>query len=282
MLFRSTTLIKEGDVGTSFFVLAAGEVKITKQDKLLNVLRTGACFGEMAYLGRKQFQRSASVTSISHITVIEINAEPKPIEIVVQGRTASSRKVEIKAETIGKVIEIGADRGALIRQLLTESVLIALIGGGLFLLTKSVLEIHSAVEGSAPESGAEVSARRAAASFIGVITQIALVDIVFSLDSVFTAIGFAQRIEVMVAAIVLAMVVMMLVAARIGRFIEEHPTVKVLALAFLLLVGVALIADGFDLHIPKGYLYFAMAFAIVVEVVNMRARSRARGNEPNG
>ncbi len=158
----------------------------------------------------------------------------------------------------------------------------ALIGGGLFLLAKSVLEIHSAVEGSAPESTAEVSVRRASASFVGVITQIALIDIVFSLDSVFTAIGFAQRIEVMVAAIVLAMIAMMFVAARVGRFIEEHPTVKVLALAFLLLIGVALIADGFDLHIPKGYLYFAMAFAILVEVVNMRARSRVRGNEPNG
>ncbi len=151
---------------------------------------------------------------------------------------------------------------------------LALIGGGLFLLAKSVLEIHAAVEGGSSDPEDNLISRSRSLGVAGVIFQIALVDIVFSLDSVFTAIGFAQRIEVMVAAIVLAMIFMMLVAARIGRFIEDHPTIKVLALAFLLLVGVALIADGLDLHIPKGYLYFAMAFAIVVEMVNMRARSR--------
>jgi predicted tellurium resistance membrane protein TerC len=151
---------------------------------------------------------------------------------------------------------------------------LALIGGGLFLLAKSVLEIHAAVEGGPNVPEGNAISRSHALGVMGVVFQIALIDVVFSLDSVFTAIGFVQRIEVMVAAIVLAMVFMMLVAARIGQFIEDHPTIKVLALAFLLLVGVALIADGFDLHIPKGYLYFAMAFAIVVEMVNMRVRSR--------
>jgi predicted tellurium resistance membrane protein TerC len=151
---------------------------------------------------------------------------------------------------------------------------LALIGGGLFLLAKSVLEIHAAVEGG--DDGEDGGSMTRAKSFgiLGVIVQIALVDVVFSLDSVFTAIGFAQRIEVMVAAIVLAMMFMMLVSARISHFIEQHPTVKVLALAFLILVGVALIADGLDQHIPKGYLYFAMAFAMLVEMVNMRARAR--------
>jgi predicted tellurium resistance membrane protein TerC len=151
---------------------------------------------------------------------------------------------------------------------------LALIGGGLFLLAKSVLEIHAAVEGG--DDGEDGGSMTRARSFgiLGVIVQIALVDVVFSLDSVFTAIGFAQRIEVMVAAIVLAMMFMMLVSARISHFIEQHPTVKVLALAFLILVGVALIADGLDQHIPKGYLYFAMAFAMLVEMVNMRARAR--------
>jgi hypothetical protein len=156
---------------------------------------------------------------------------------------------------------------------------LALIGGGIFLLAKSVLEIHAAVEGGSDPSTDGVMSRSRSMGIAGVVLQIALVDVVFSLDSVFTAIGFAQRIEVMVAAIVLSMIFMMLVAARIGHFIERHPTIKVLALAFLLLVGVALIADGLDQHIPKGYLYFAMTFAIVVEMVNMRARARGESSK---
>jgi predicted tellurium resistance membrane protein TerC len=152
---------------------------------------------------------------------------------------------------------------------------VALIGGGLFLLVKSVLEIHAAVEGDARSNRSGSAASRPSLGILGVIVQIALVDIVFSLDSVFTAIGFAQRLEVMVAAIVVAMVFMMLVAAQIGRLIERHPTIKVLALAFLILIGVALIADAFDHHIPKSYLYFTMAFAVVVETINLRARARS-------
>jgi predicted tellurium resistance membrane protein TerC len=151
---------------------------------------------------------------------------------------------------------------------------VALIGGGLFLLVKSVLEIHAAVEGGA-ESGSGAVRRPSSLGVYGVMLQIAAVDIVFSLDSVFTAIGFAQRVEVMVAAILVAMVFMMLVAAQIGRLIERHPTIKVLALAFLILIGVALIADALDHHIPKGYLYFAMAFAVVVEAINLKSRARS-------
>jgi predicted tellurium resistance membrane protein TerC len=150
---------------------------------------------------------------------------------------------------------------------------LALLGGGLFLLWKSVLEIHATVEG--PVESAAVRPARGNHRVALVMLQIALVDIVFSLDSVFTAIGFAQQTPVMVVAIVLSMIFMMAVCGQIGAFIERHKTVKVLALAFLILVGVTLVADAFAVHIPKGYLYFAMAFAIVVELVNLRVRERA-------
>ena len=145
-----------------------------------------------------------------------------------------------------------------------------LLGGGLFLLAKSVSEIHGALEG-----GERPRHATAAASVLMVIVQIGLLDIVFSLDSVFTAVGLAQHIEIMVAAIVLAVLVMMWLAGPISAFIERHPTIKMLALAFLILVGVALIADAFEIHIPKGYLYFAMAFSIGVEMINIRVRRRA-------
>jgi predicted tellurium resistance membrane protein TerC len=143
--------------------------------------------------------------------------------------------------------------------------------GGLFLLWKSVVEIHASIEGRAAVAR-PVAARR---GVVAVALQIAVIDIVFSLDSVFTAVGLAQRIEIMVAAVVLAVVVMMFVAGAIGAFIERHPTVKVLALAFLILIGMALIADALEFHIPKGYLYFAMAFACAVEFVNVRMRRGA-------
>ncbi|MCC7354793.1 MAG: TerC family protein [Anaerolineae bacterium] len=143
-----------------------------------------------------------------------------------------------------------------------------LVAGGLFLLVKSTREIHDKLEGAAEHHTA-----RAAASFTGVIVQIALFDIVFSLDSVITAIGMANKVGIMVAAIMIAVGVMMLSARSISAFIEEHPTVKILALSFLLLIGVALIAEGFDVHIPKGYIYFAMAFSVLVELLNMRLRA---------
>lgn len=143
-----------------------------------------------------------------------------------------------------------------------------LIGGGLFLLGKATFEIHERLEGD-PEHGA---AGRAVVSFTSVIIQILLLDIVFSLDSVITAVGVAEDVEVMIAAVVIAVLVMLVSAGPISRFVNDHPTVKMLALSFLLLIGMVLVADGLGQHIPKGYVYFAMGFSILVEVLNLRAR----------
>ena len=145
-----------------------------------------------------------------------------------------------------------------------------LIGGGLFLLAKSTLEIHEGLEGEEGHSSARVRA-----SFAAVITQIAVLDIVFSLDSVITAVGMAEDIAIMVAAVILAVGVMMFSAGPISSFVNRHPTVKILALSFLLLIGVALVADGLGMHIPKGYIYFAMGFSVFVEMINLRVRRRA-------
>ena len=147
-----------------------------------------------------------------------------------------------------------------------------LLGGGLFLIAKATLEIHESLE------GAEDADRQVArAGFTAVIAQIAVIDIVFSLDSVITAVGMANYVVVMIIAIVLAVGVMMLAAGAIGRFVDEHPTMKMLALSFLVLIGVALIGEGVGLHIPKGYIYFAMAFSLAVEMLNLRVR---RHREP--
>ena len=146
-----------------------------------------------------------------------------------------------------------------------------LLAGGLFLLWKSVHEIHNSLEGEEEANGAA-----AGATFGAVITQIAIVDIVFSLDSVITAVGMVQDIAVMVTAVVASVGVMLFAAGPIGEFVDRHPTVKMLALSFLILVGVALIGEGWDLHIPKGYIYFAMAFSVAVEMLNIRMRSRMR------
>ncbi len=144
-----------------------------------------------------------------------------------------------------------------------------LIGGGLFLLAKSVLEIHHTLEGAADNRKTRVFA-----SFVVIVVQIAIIDIVFSLDSVFTAVGLARpdQVPVMVASIIVAVLVMMAVSGAISAFVEKHPTVKMLALAFLILVGFALMGEGMALHIPKGYLYFAMAFSVGVEMINLRLR----------
>jgi predicted tellurium resistance membrane protein TerC len=147
-----------------------------------------------------------------------------------------------------------------------------LIGGGLFLLWKSVHEIHNSLEGEEEMHDATA----AGAGFVAVIAQIAIIDIVFSLDSVITAVGMVDEIPIMVLAIVIAVGVMMFSARTIGEFVDNHPTVKMLALSFLTLVGVALIAEGWDYHIPKGYIYFAMAFSVGVEMLNIRARTRHR------
>jgi len=145
-----------------------------------------------------------------------------------------------------------------------------LIVGGLFLLAKSTHEIHEKVEGHG-----EGSINRAAASFAGVLFQILLLDVVFSLDSVITAIGMADEIAIMVAAVMIAVGFMMVFAGAVSNFVERHPTVKMLALSFLLMIGLSLVAEGFGQHIPKGYIYFAMAFSIFVEMLNLRVRHPA-------
>ena len=144
-----------------------------------------------------------------------------------------------------------------------------LLGGGLFLLAKATHEIHGSLEGGGHERAPR------AATFAGVITQILVLDLVFSLDSVITAVGMATDVGVMIAAVIAAVLFMMASAGAIARFIQRHPTVKMLALAFLLLVGVALVADAFDRHIPRGYVYFAMAFSVFVEVLNLRGARRS-------
>jgi predicted tellurium resistance membrane protein TerC len=144
-----------------------------------------------------------------------------------------------------------------------------LVGGGMFLLVKATLEIHHSLEGS-EESDPAVGA----ASLGMVLVQIALLDIVFSLDSVITAVGLVEQVSIMAIAIILAVVVMLMAAKSIGHFVDEHPTIKILALSFLILVGVTLMVEGFDVHVPKGYIYFAMAFSVAVEMLNIRMRRK--------
>ena len=143
-----------------------------------------------------------------------------------------------------------------------------LIVGGLFLLAKSTMEIHDRLEGEEHHT----SEGKTGATFKGVVIQIMFLDIVFSLDSVITAVGMASQLAVMATAVVLAVGVMMFFAGAVSAFVERHPTIKVLALSFLLLIGVSLVADGLSFHIPKGYIYFAMAFSVFVEMINLRVR----------
>jgi predicted tellurium resistance membrane protein TerC len=142
-----------------------------------------------------------------------------------------------------------------------------LLAGGLFLIYKSTVEIHERLEGETRHDS-----RRAVPSFGAVIVQIMLLDIIFSLDSVITAVGMAEDLAIMVTAVVLAVGIMMFSAEPIARFVNHHPTVKVLALSFLMLIGVSLIGDGLDMHVPKGYIYFAMGFSVFVEMINLRVR----------
>jgi predicted tellurium resistance membrane protein TerC len=146
-----------------------------------------------------------------------------------------------------------------------------LIVGGLFLIAKSTHEIHEKLEGEEGHGSARV-----AASFVSVIVQILLLDIVFSLDSVITAVGMAEDVAVMILAVIIAVGVMLVSAGGISNFVERHPTVKMLALSFLLLIGVSLMAEGFEQHIPKGYIYFAMAFSVFVELINLRVRGKSK------
>jgi predicted tellurium resistance membrane protein TerC len=144
-----------------------------------------------------------------------------------------------------------------------------LIGGGLFLLAKATTEIHESLEGGPAGAPGEV---RKVASFRSVIIQIVLIDAVFSLDSIITAVGLSNQLGVMIAAVVIAIIVMLVASAPLSRFVERHPSVKMLALSFLLLIGFSLVAEGFGLHIEKGYIYFAMGFSVFVEALNLRIR----------
>ncbi|AVK03968.1 MULTISPECIES: TerC family protein [Pseudomonas aeruginosa group] len=151
--------------------------------------------------------------------------------------------------------------------------------GGLFLLFKSTMEIYHSLEGADEEQKSGGKAH----GFMGIIIQIAIIDIIFSLDSVITAVGLVQNVPVMVAAIVISVGVMMLAAGTISDFIEKHPSLKMLALSFLIVVGTVLVAESFEVHVPKGYVYFAMAFSLAVEALNIRLRgalARKRGEEP--
>ena len=146
-----------------------------------------------------------------------------------------------------------------------------LLVGGLFLIAKSTHEIHDKLEGEEGEDSG-----RTAASFAGVIIQILILDVVFSLDSVITAVGMAEHVSIMMAAVIIAVIVMLVSSRSIGEFVERHPTVKMLALSFLLLIGVSLLGEGLDQHIPKGYIYFAMGFSVFVEMINLQLRGRGK------
>lgn len=147
---------------------------------------------------------------------------------------------------------------------------IILIGGGLFLLTKSTREIHDSLE----IEGEEHIQNKKKASFVGILIQIAILDVVFSLDSVITAVGLVDELPIMVIAIVTAVMVMLFASKPISDFVDNNPTLKILALSFLILVGMTLIVEGLDVHVPKGYIYFAMAFSVVVEMLNIKMRKR--------
>jgi predicted tellurium resistance membrane protein TerC len=148
---------------------------------------------------------------------------------------------------------------------------IILIGGGLFLLYKGTVEIHEKLEGQEGESSAKVKA-----SYIAVVTQIAILDIVFSLDSVITAVGMADHLWIMVTAVIIAVIIMLIASGPVSGFVARHPTVKMLALSFLLLIGMTLVADGFGVHVPKGYIYAAMGFSVFVELLNLFARRKTK------
>lgn len=165
----------------------------------------------------------------------------------------------------------GVEQGELFNKLQISGRDIILIVGGLFLIYKSTTEIHEKVEGHVENATQKM---RGMISFSRVIIEIILLDVVFSLDSVITAVGMADHIEIMIAAVIIAVLIMLISAEKISNFVNDHPTVKMLALAFLLLIGISLIAEGLDQHIPKGYIYFAMAFSVFVEILNLRSAKK--------
>ena len=212
------------------------------------------------------------VLGIDNIIFISILVSRLPREQQRRGRTiglalAMLTRIALLL-SITWVMQLSAELFTLWRQGFSGRDLI-LIVGGLFLLAKSTLEIHGSLEGEEHERSAG-----GGASFLSVITQIAIIDIVFSLDSVITAVGMADHVEVMIAAVVVAVLVMMFLAGPISDFVDRHPTIKMLALSFLILIGTALVGEGIGFHIPKGYIYFAMAFSVGVEMLNIRVRKR--------
>jgi len=213
------------------------------------------------------------VLGIDNIVFISILAGKLPTDQQARARTVGLALAMITRIllllSIAWIIRLTAPLFSVLGQDISGRDLILIIGG-LFLLTKSTHEIHQKLEG---EEGH--SSKRVAASFSSVIVQILLLDVVFSLDSVITAVGMVDEIAIMIAAVVIAVGFMLVFAGAISRFVEAHPTVKMLALSFLILIGVNLIAEGIGQHIPKGYIYFAMAFSVGVEMLNLRLRARA-------
>lgn len=216
------------------------------------------------------------VLGIDNIIFISILAGKLPVEQQARARTlgltlAMGTRLALLA-SIAWVMRLTAPLFEIFNQEISGRDLILGVGG-LFLIWKSVHEIHERLEGPAKQH----KVKAPTVSFREVLVQIALLDIVFSLDSVITAIGMANQLAVMITAVILAVAFMMVAAGPVSEFVERHPTVKMLALSFLLLIGVMLIAECFDRHIPKGYIYFAMAFSVLVEMLNLRAR---RASEP--
>jgi predicted tellurium resistance membrane protein TerC len=213
------------------------------------------------------------VLGIDNIVFISILADRLPLE-----QQARARRLGLALAMLTRIllllslswiIGLTAPLFTVIGQEISGRDLVLLLGG-LFLLTKSTHEIHRNLEGEHADGSA-----RAVPSFTAVLIQIMLLDVVFSLDSVITAVGMVDEIGVMIAAVVVAIGCMMVFSGAISAFVSQHPTIKMLALSFLILIGVALIAEGLDRHIPKGYIYFAMAFSVGVEVLNLRARRRS-------
>jgi predicted tellurium resistance membrane protein TerC len=213
------------------------------------------------------------VLGIDNVVFISILAGKLPREQQARARTVGLGVAMISRIllllTISVIIKLTEPLLTILDEELSGRDLI-LLGGGLFLLAKSTFEIHDKLEGREGHASARV-----APTFVSVIAQILILDMVFSLDSVITAVGTADDVGVMIAAVVIAVGVMLVSSGVISAFVDEHPTVKILALSFLLLIGMSLVAESFDQHIPKGYIYFAMAFSVFVEALNLRIRARA-------
>ncbi len=217
------------------------------------------------------------ILGIDNIIFISILAGKLPVEQRAKARTiglalAMFTRIGLLLSLVW-IMKLTTPLFALFEQAFSGRDLI-LIGGGLFLLAKSTLEIHAKLEGEEHQT-----TTTGFASFGSIIIQITLLDIVFSLDSVITAVGMVKQVEVMILAIILAVMFMMFAAGTISNFIEKHPTLKMLALSFLILIGLTLVGEGFGMHIPKGYIYFAMAFSVGVEMLNLRLRS-SRNQQP--